>query len=173
MNIARQISLACLLAAGCTSAVLVPDAIAPRAGETLLMSLPARGVQVYECRRQASGEGFEWAFVAPEAELLDARGRLAGSHGAGPYWQALDGSRVTAKVAARADAPESGAIPWLRLQADAASSAGTLGGVTSIQRVNTHGGIAPSGGCSRETVGRQSRVRYLAEYRFFTHRLER
>jgi len=59
------------------------------------MIVAARGVQIYECRvRKDAGAGYEWAFVAPEAELFDAKGNAIGRHGAGPTWQATDGSRI-------------------------------------------------------------------------------
>ena len=79
------------------------DAIAPDPAEQHAFTLAARGVQIYECRAGA------WAFVAPEAELFDADGRSAGSHGAGPFWQARDGSRIVGAVKRRAEAPQ-----WVR-----------------------------------------------------------
>lgn len=42
--------------------------------------------------------------------------------------------------------------------------------VTSIQRVNTVGGVAPAAGCSSATAGTTARVDYAADYLFFkTH----
>jgi len=40
--------------------------------------------------------------------------------------------------------------------------------VTSVQRVNTSGGLPPESGCSEATAGKQARVRYTADYYFFT-----
>ena len=75
-------------------------------GETMVASLDAIGVQIYECRATTTPTaGFEWAFIAPEATLADANGRVVGTHGAGPHWQAADGSRIEGVVKARADAP--------------------------------------------------------------------
>lgn len=125
--------------------------------------LAARGVQIYECR--AKGEGFEWTFVAPEAELFGPYKRV-GSHGAGPHWLADDGSRIEGKVISREDAPEARAIPWLLLQAQGATGHGMFGNVGYIQRIHTHGGVAPTGGCSKETLGQSARVPYKADYRF-------
>lgn len=131
-------------------------------------TLSARGVQIYECRARPAdkGEGFEWAFVAPEAELFDAGGRHAGTHGAGPHWLAGDGSRVEGKVVSRQDAPLPGAIPWLLLQAQGGDGRGLFGRVGHIQRVNTRGGVAPADGCRRETLGQTVRVPYTADYRY-------
>jgi hypothetical protein len=39
--------------------------------------------------------------------------------------------------------------------------------VTSIQRVNTSGGIAPKTGCSKAAAGTPARVSYAADYYFF------
>ena len=95
--------------------VRIPAALDPPPGEKLAMVLRAEGVQVYECRARQEADGFEWAFVAPEADLFDRQGRRLGTHGAGPYWQAKDGSLVIGTVKARADAPARQAIPWLLL----------------------------------------------------------
>ena len=117
-------------------------------------------MQIYECRDS------KWLFVAPEAELWDARGRKIGSHYAGPHWELADGSKVLATVKARADAPAAGAIPWLLLNAKSVGAEGAFSKVTSIQRVATHGGVAPAGGCSQS--GEEARVYYTADYYFFT-----
>jgi hypothetical protein len=48
----------------------VPDRLRPSANESLAMIVPARGVQIYECRaRKDQPEAYQWAFVAPEADL--------------------------------------------------------------------------------------------------------
>lgn len=141
----------------------VPDAVRPGADATLVLTTGARGVQIYECRAG------QWSFVAPEAELFDAAGRMIGTHGAGPFWQAHDGSRVVASVTARADAPVAGAIPWLLLAArparDSPVTQGLLVGITHIQRVNTAGGSAPAGAC--QPTGQPLRVPYSADYHFY------
>lgn len=168
--------LSCLpmFATACTAANPRPDAhpvpetLAPGAQATLSMVLPARGVQIYECRarKDASG-GYEWSFVAPDARLFDARGNVVGHHGAGPYWEAADGSRVVATVKARADAPVAGAIPWLLLDSRSTGPAGAFSNVTRIQRVNTAGGTTPALPCNGEKAGTRADVDYVADYRFF------
>jgi hypothetical protein len=81
----------------------------------------------------------------------------------------LDTSAVWANpIANSADAAEHGAIPWLLLQV-VGSQKGPAGGsalseTTYIQRVNTTGGIMPTGAC---TVGARSFVPYTADYVFF------
>lgn len=146
----------------------VPAKLQP-AGEVMSQVVPAKGVQVYECRPKAGAAGqAEWAFVAPDAELFDRRGVRIGKHYAGPHWEALDGSKVVASVRERADAPTADAIPWLLLGARSAGPEGSFSKVTSIQRVNTVGGLAPRDGCAPATVGRVARVAYTADYYFFT-----
>jgi Protein of unknown function (DUF3455) len=71
-------------------------------------------------------------------------------------------------VKQRADAPVANAIPWLLLTASSVGAAGSFSTVTSIQRVNTVGGVAPKSGCSETTAGARARVDYTADYYFFT-----
>ena len=164
-----------LLVAGCAGpqsprpAVEVPDKLKPGANESLAMIVPAKGVQIYECRaRKDQGGGYEWTFVAPEADLFDAGGNRIGRHYAGPHWESTDGSKVLGTVKERADAPAADAIPWLLLAARSVGPEGAFSRVTSIQRVNTAGGAAPKAGCSEAAAGTLARINYTADYYFFT-----
>jgi len=164
-----------LLVAACASPqpprsnVKVPDKLIPGANESLVMIVPAKGVQIYECRAKKDQAGeYEWAFVAPEADLLDARGNRIGRHYAGPHWESIDGSKILGTVKERADAPVADAIPWLLLTAKSVGSEGSFSKVTSIQRVNTVGGVAPKAGCSQAAAGTPARINYTADYYFFT-----
>lgn len=161
--------LAALVACAGTPATTpaVPAALDPGPTVRALATVSATGVQIYACRDAGGGAGAAWAFVAPEAPLFDERGRLMGSHGAGPHWLGLDGSRVMGSVRARADAPTGGAIPWLLLSTQSAGAPGVLNAVTFIQRLNTVGGIAPADGCDAQSLGKQARVGYSADYRLF------
>lgn len=170
-------SIALALSAACTTAPQseaplagVPDKLKPGANESVAMVVPAKGVQIYECRAKKDAQGYEWAFVAPQAELLDARGKRIGRHYAGPHWEAADGSKVVGAVKERADAPSADAIPWLLLGAKSVGPDGSFSRVSSIQRVNTFGGVAPKAGCSSETAGTSTRIAYTADYYFFTPR---
>jgi hypothetical protein len=154
--------------AACQAPMVVPDKLAATPNETLSMIVAAKGVQIYECRARKDNSGFEWAFVAPEAELMDSHGRVVGQHGAGPFWQASDGSKVVGTLKERSDAPAAGAIPWLLLTTKSAGPEGMFSKVTSIQRVNTAGGVAPADGCGADKAGAQARVAYTADYRLFT-----
>lgn len=146
----------------------LPSALQATAQETWVATVSARGVQIYECR-DVDGKP-AWTFVAPEAELFDGRGRRFGHHGAGPIWQAEDGSSVVGKVVARADAPISGAVPWLLLETRSAGRPGALAKVTRIRRVHTAGGVAPGSGCDTGGIGSQRRVAYSADYALYEGR---
>ena len=160
---------ACATPLSTTSVVKVPDKLQPGANQSLAMIVSAKGVQIYECRAgKEPGMPDEWAFVAPEAELFDGRGNRVGQHGAGPHWEATDGSKILGTLKERADAPAADAIPWLLLATKSVGPAGSFSKVTSIQRVNTVGGIAPKTGCSQAAVGTPARINYTADYYFFT-----
>ena len=170
--LATALALASLAAlAACAGAPAsvdpVPAALDPGRSVRALTTVSATGVQIYECRGASGSAAPAWAFVAPEAQLFDARGRSMGSHGAGPYWLGLDGSRVVGSVRARADAPAGGAIPWLLLSTQSTGAPGVLSAVSFIQRVNTEGGMAPTKGCDAASIGRLTRVGYRADYRLF------
>ena len=164
---------AAALLAACAAGVLsptpptvaVPARLAAPAGETLVRTLWADGVQIYECRARPDGRSApEWAFVAPDATLVDAHGVLVGHHGAGPSWEAGDGSKVVGTVRARVDPPEAGAIPWLLLETHSTGKPGLFARVTSIQRLATQGGAMPAAGCDATTIGKQVKVPYKAQY---------
>lgn len=166
-----------LLVAACASVqppaptVAVPDKLRPAANESLALIVPAKGVQIYECRaKQGQNGAYEWAFVAPEADLFDTRGRKIGTHYAGPHWEASDASKIVGKVAERTNAPQAGAIPWLLLTTKSVGADGSFSNITSIQRVNTVGGVAPEAGCQQSTVGKTARIPYTADYYLLTER---
>jgi hypothetical protein len=166
---ASGLAAASLLAA-CASAppgAPAPAALVP-AGERLVGQVAARGVQIYECRAKKDSPGTEWAFVAPEADLVDMQGKPAGKHYAGPHWEANDGSKIVGTVKARADATQAGAIPWLLLSAKSVGGEGAFSKVTSVQRIHTVGGAAPSSGCDAAALGKSVRVPYTADYLWFS-----
>jgi hypothetical protein len=145
------------------------------AGQRLVSTALAKGVQVYTCADAGAG-AFAWKLKAPDAELLDAGGKVIGKHYAGPTWESTDGSKVVGEVVAKAEAPSPGAIPWLRLDARSTGpdgerpqtpGAGAFARVKSVQRVDTRGGIAPPSGCDAQHGGAEVRVDYQATYRFF------
>ena len=94
----------------------VPADIAVPEGNKLYLKAHAVGVQIYSCN------GTAWTFVAPRVDLLDRRGKLLGTHFAGPTWQAKDSSKV---VAARVNGVnvDPTAIDWLLLSATSTAKA--------------------------------------------------
>ncbi len=161
------------LLAGCQSASptppsTVPGPLAVPANQTLARMFRVHGVQIYECKPSHDDPmRIEWTFRAPEAELRDGRDHLIGRHFAGPTWEALDGSKVVGEVVARADSPDPTAIPWLLLRAKSNAGQGIFGATASVQRLDTGGGKAPTGGCDQSQVGREARVPYTANYFFY------
>jgi hypothetical protein len=180
---ATMSSAAIMLFAGCTNAVAdavddssdeltsacpphVPPALAVPAGNKLAFSYDAIGVQIYGCDATATGYG--WVFRAPEANLYGHKGKPAGTHYAGPTWQAKDGSTVVA--AKVAEYPADPAIPWLLLGATSHAGHGRMTDVTFIHRLETAGGKAPANGCDATHVGETLRVDYTATYYFYEAR---
>lgn len=111
------------------------------------------------------------AFVVPEAELFNQDNDRVGSHGAGPFWAANDGSRIVGTVRARVDGARAADIPLLLLSAKSDETAGMMAGITSVQRLNTLGGNPPASGCgSQADAGKRIRQGYTADYVFFAAR---
>lgn len=154
--------------AGGPAAAAVPEALKPPPEQALSRQAHATGVQIYECQpAKDDATRFEWAFRAPEADLVDPAGKPAGRHYAGPTWEAPDGSKVVGEVTARDNGPDPAAIPWLLLHAKSTSGQGAFSQVRSIQRVHTVGGRAPADGCSQAQSGKLVRVPYSADYLFY------
>jgi hypothetical protein len=144
-----------------------PENLRPAPGEVLAVKAAAQGTQNYECK-PGDGGAFAWKLVAPEAELSDDSGKRIGHHYAGPTWEGVDGSKVVGEVEARADAPGGKAIPWLLLKAKMTSGTGAFAKITSVQRLDTVGGLPPSSGCDAEHAGAKQNVEYRATYYFYS-----
>jgi hypothetical protein len=142
----------------------VPAAIAAP-GENLHTVTHAVGAQVYECKADAAGK-LAWQFREPIATLF-INGKTVGRHYAGPHWEMTDGSVVSAKVAGRAPAATPTDIPLLKLEVVTRHGEGQLTDVTTIQRINTRGGVA-NGPC--EKAGEFLSVPYTADYTFYRKR---
>src|SRR3981081_2192870 len=118
----RPFVLAGLAAAGLTqmAAAQTPDlpaALKP-AGLSVYLEVPATGVQIYTCGKNAPGAG-TWTFKAPEAALFDTAKKQIGKHYAGPTWEALSGGKVVGAVKANAPAPAAGGTPARALDTQA------------------------------------------------------
>jgi len=143
----------------------VPAALTPAADQNLYEVFDAEGVQIYSCN--ANSTGAAWVFVAPRADLLNDGGQQIGTHYAGPTWEANDGSTVVGAKQAGVTV-DATAVPWLLLTA---KSHGTIDGrfsdVSTIQRLETAGGNAPSTGCDASHVGATAEVPYTARYAMY------
>jgi hypothetical protein len=145
----------------------VPESLKAPAGEEVILAAHATGVQIYVCQAGAD-QKFAWVLKAPEAELTDATGKKIAHHFAGPTWKHADGSEVKGKVIAKQDAPRPDAIPWLLLTAASHTGDGIFSRVTSIQRIQTEGGMPPSASmCDASASGKESRSAYSADYYFY------
>jgi hypothetical protein len=145
---------------GSAAQAQMPEAIAAP-GQTGVARFHAEGAQVYECKPDSAGKRV-WQFREPIATLLDG-GLTVGRHYAGPSWELTDGSVVVGKVAGSAPGSTAGDIPWLRLDVVAHRGAGRLDSVTTVQRIDTKGGVAPTA-CA--AAGSFISVPYSAEYVF-------
>lgn len=176
-NARRLLAVLCLpfaaTLAGCASApaLTVPDAPAalrPPADQKLSHEVLAAGTQIYECAPMKDApDRFEWSFRAPKADLFDRAGKPLGTHGAGPFWAAADGSRIVGEVKARDPGTDPNAIPWLLLATRSTGGPGSYADVKSVQRLETKGGKAPTQACTRDNLKQEVGVPYTATYYFY------
>jgi len=138
----------------------LPAAIAAP-GETAVLTTHAVGMQNYDCKAGADGK-LVWTFNSPQATLTSGD-KVVGHHSAGPTWELTDGSVITAKAVGNAPGAGAGDIAWLKLEVNSHKGSGQLSDVTTVQRINTVGGVL-SGACDREGAGRG--MPYSADYVF-------
>jgi hypothetical protein len=174
----------------------VPFDIKAPEGTRAFLEGRATGTQDYICLPSASG--LSWTFFGPQATLFldfkmfqkDIPQQII-THFLSPNpdeqglprvtWQS---SADTSAVWAKLSKPSTdsnfvalGAIPWLLLEV-VGHKPGPAGGAildptVFIQRLNTHGGVAPSTGCSQSAdVGATALVPYTADYFFYKKALQ-
>ena len=162
----RTLAFALLLSSPLAGAAVaesaLPLAIAALPDETIALKLHAVGMQLYECKPGTDGK-LAWTFTAPQATLMSADGKVVGHHGAGPSWELDDGSAITGKAVANAPGTNANDIPWLKLEVADRKGSGKLSDVTTVQRINTVGGILKDT-CDRPGAGRG--MPYAADYVF-------
>jgi hypothetical protein len=134
-------------------------------GAFLVRIVPAAfhavGAQIYECKIANDGN-LAWQFREPIATLL-SEGKTIGRHYAGPNWEHMDGSAVAGKTEGSAPGDTPADIPWLKLEVTDHRGAGALSGVTTVQRINTRGGVV-TGACDQAGLYRSAP--YAADYMF-------
>src|SRR5438128_10357368 len=123
------IALSFLAAMSGAAQAQVPAAVAAP-GEAAVAAWHAAGAQVYECKAGNDGK-LAWAFREPIATLL-LDGKTVGRHYAGPNWDHMDGSGVTARAAGNSPGKTASDIPWLKLEVTARRGSGVLAGVTTV-----------------------------------------
>ena len=177
-----------------TTPPAVPANIQVPAGNKLFLMGHAVGTQNYIC--VPSGTGVRFVLFTPEATLFDDEGEQLITHYFGPNpeeintdpkvisdhtiraaWQdSQDSSTVWGKVNPGHSSSdpiyvEQGAIPWLLVTIvgrQDGPNGDRLSGTTFIQRLNTHGGVAPSTGCtSLGDLGNTAFVPYTTDYYFY------
>lgn len=142
--------------------------IAVPAGHAAVMTALGAGDLAYECRAKAGmPNSYEWVFAGPTAVLYDKNKAAIGKYYGGPTWEANDGSKVTGKQLAVHPSPTPASIPLQLVQANPASGAGLMSGITYIQRINTQGGVAPADACGPTNAGSRKMVKYQADYVFY------
>ena len=178
-----------------TTPPAVPTNIQVPAGNKLFLVGHAVGTQNYVC--VPSGTGVRFVLFTPEATLFDDEGgqltthyfspnpaepntdpKVISTHTIRATWQdSKDSSTVWGKVntgnsSSDSNYVEPGAIPWLLVTIAGHQNGPTGGdrltGTTFIQRLNTHGGVAPSTGCtSLGDLGNTAFVPYTTDYYFY------
>ena len=163
--------LAASLVAATVSILALPaqqtgGSIDPPAGTRAVLQAKGDGVQIYVC--SSAHDGFKWTLKAPDAKLLNASGKMIGSHFAGPTWRLLDGSRVQGELITSQPAPEANSVAWLLLRAKVGTATGSLANVEFIRRTETHGGVAAESDCQNShDAGKTIQIPYTATYTFY------
>ncbi|WXK34948.1 DUF3455 domain-containing protein (plasmid) [Mycetohabitans rhizoxinica] len=158
------------------AACATPDV--PPSNSTLPASLQAKPVEVlqevfrvhgnetYVCQR--NGNQLSWHATGTLATLVDASRHSAGVISPGGYFIATDGSYVVTRLLAQ-EIISASTLPWQRLTAVHSSAepgeASRFANITSIQRVQTSGGLPPDPVCTVERTALY--VPYSATYLFY------
>ena len=144
----------------------------------------SHGDAVYICRRTAVSLGnsltpaapgvatdstqLQWAETGSESMLIDGNGEGIGTVGSGYYFLAYDGSYVVGTPPAEAQVkPDT--LAWARYAikfvATPRPGVGRFANVSSIQRIDTVGGLPPQPECPQE--GQHLSVPYTATYMIY------
>lgn len=170
-----QLSAATVLFATALAAAPLPAQI-PQAiavpGEIPATFLHAEGAQIYQCEVD-DHHRLVWQLREPIATLL-VDDYTVGRHYGGlhwehadprtPLWEHTDGSSVKASIVASAAGATPSDLPWLKFRVVTQNGNGRFYGVTSVQRLNTHGGVA-QGNCDK--ADEYLSVPYSADYLFW------
>lgn len=148
----------------------VPEVLRVPAGNVPLVAVTAYGDITWVCTDKDGR--FEWVLKVPHANMYDADNNFVGYYYGSPRgatWEnKKDGSVVVGKQLALAPNKAAGkdTIPLQLVQATVNEGNGAYSKVSYIQRLNTKGG-KPTNPCNAAVKGRQTLVRYSADYHFF------
>ena len=171
---------------GAITVPAVPDGLGVTAAEGKVFLVGhATGFQNYVCL--PSGAGFAYSLFTPQAILFDNNEQIIThffstnpdeNNTIRATWEdSRDSSRVWAATVPNGASTDEkfvakNSVAWLKLKAvghrDGPSNGDRLSNVTFVQRLNTHGGVAPLTGCaSLADVGTRAFVPYTADYFFY------
>jgi hypothetical protein len=161
----KTIILSMLLQGAAQAGALIPEQIKAPTGYKSVLTVHAKGEQIYQCTVK-QGE-YTWETQAPDAQLFDDQGKLVGNHSAGPVWEYKAGSRVVGRVLKKVEIQPESSISWLLVEVVSHQGDGLFSNVDFINRINTHGGLAPISPCNANHLGGEKRVAYTADYIFY------
>jgi len=150
--------------------LILPAEVDLPTGNTRVATFFAEGVQKYKAQVKAGSNPvtYEWAFVAPQADLYDITDKKIGTHAAGPTWQLSAADSIYGQhfsPAKTAPSPDANSIDWLLLMPKAGKTpTGIFANVSYIQRIATVGGKAPA--VLPTNAAETAEVKYTAIYRF-------
>ncbi|TCN37137.1 CHRD domain-containing protein [Kribbella orskensis] len=135
-------------------------------GVAALQESVIQGSQIYACTVQLDGS-FAFTQYGVEARLLGGIHHTFVQPAAGPpQWQAADGSAVTGTRVVTRNPNGAGNIAELDLDAtQIGDSSGLLSNAVEVLRLNTVGGVAPTGPCDPQATPIVN-VPYQADYVF-------
>jgi hypothetical protein len=160
-----------------TANTVLPAALQVGQGEALAQVLTTRGDETYRCERIKVGAPGDvagpntqltWVQAGSEATLVDADRQSIGTVTPGDYFVAYDGSYVKTVLNGQAQVAAN-TLTWTRYKArynaGTRSGEGRFANVTSIQRIDTTGGLPPVYDCTLE--GSRLLVPYSATYMLY------
>jgi hypothetical protein len=171
VRVVTMLPAACCVAA-CAAAPIppantaLPASLQAPSNEVLQNVLTAVGDMTYSCRRE-DGQ-LSWVQTGPEATLVDTLRKTVGTVMPGGYFTANDGSYFVGRVT-NEEIVAASAVSWERSVArrhvKGENGDGLFAATTSVQRVQTTGGVPPEPACSQ--LGQSLFVPYTATYMFY------
>lgn len=182
------LSLLCALPQAAQAQTVTPPIVPPGSGlevdppnQAFLLG-HATGFQNYECQPVDALGRVDWVLFTPQATLFDDQNEQIIGHFNSPNpdearvvratWQDSADTSMVWAAAVKVATVDPNSIPWVKL-VRVGSRVGPTGGktlsdTTFVQRVNTHGGLAPSTGCDQlPDVGKRAFMPYTADYFFY------